>query len=501
MKRLLIALALWLAPFAAFAQCNGVFPNNTVCGNVTGSGNLPRPTTPSAFLGAAGGANGQIQYNNGGALGGFTASGDATINTATGVVTLGIVPTAKGGTGVSNATNAAGGILASGSTNGTFLSRTLNAICVLAPTTCTQALGYTNIFWYGAVCDGTTDDTAAIQAAINSIGRAGGGLFIPATAYGGFMSGYPATGGCLIALPAVPLRANCALVVSRPIHMYGQGHGSLIKTPSSMANTTDNICMNVSDINWELGKFESFAIGEEGEYHPPSPVPYRRYGKRGLAFLINADPSGYQNVIVNNMLIGESFNDYSVWFEGLATQGSKIIHSTIFGGVAWNNVADSNQLLYNRLGGFGTFGIYVDAPGAGNTQITGNSLTTAAGLILNSGSGIIVSNNYIEAGTNTSPIGVMVEIRGNTSVPIITGNIIQTFSTPPSLPIYIAATVGSTMISDNYIGAPTTQGVTNFSATTKCNGLNFWSTSGTNVNNAGAGALRNAIGTVVADCP
>jgi hypothetical protein len=38
---------------------------------------------------SAGGTNGQIQFNSSGALGGFTASGGATVNTTTGVVTLG----------------------------------------------------------------------------------------------------------------------------------------------------------------------------------------------------------------------------------------------------------------------------------------------------------------------------------------------------------------------------------------------------------------------------
>lgn len=73
MKKLLLALALLLIPVAASAQCNGIFPNNTVCGNVGNGGNAtPRPTNPASFLGAAGGTNGQIQYNNGGALGGLT---------------------------------------------------------------------------------------------------------------------------------------------------------------------------------------------------------------------------------------------------------------------------------------------------------------------------------------------------------------------------------------------------------------------------------------------
>lgn len=45
MKRLLLALALSLLPSLASAQCSGVFPNNTFCGNTTGSPNTPRAIT------------------------------------------------------------------------------------------------------------------------------------------------------------------------------------------------------------------------------------------------------------------------------------------------------------------------------------------------------------------------------------------------------------------------------------------------------------------------
>lgn len=41
MKKLLLALALFLLPVAASAQCSGVFPANTVCGNLSASKNVP----------------------------------------------------------------------------------------------------------------------------------------------------------------------------------------------------------------------------------------------------------------------------------------------------------------------------------------------------------------------------------------------------------------------------------------------------------------------------
>lgn len=156
MKKLLLAL-IFLASFTGFAeaQCNGVFPNNTVCGNVTGSSNTPRPTNPSAFLGSAGGTNGQVQYNSGGVLAGESQ-----------------VTTTQGGTGINNSTNVSGEVLASNGTNGNFihtgLASLFNAACTISPSLCAKFTGYYSPYWYGALCDGSTVDTTAIQAALTA---------------------------------------------------------------------------------------------------------------------------------------------------------------------------------------------------------------------------------------------------------------------------------------------------------------------------------------------
>lgn len=81
MKKLLLAFALLLAPSLAFAQCSGVFPNNTVCGNATGASNTPRATPSISFpanltVGTStitGGSNGRLLYDNAGVLGEYTA--------------------------------------------------------------------------------------------------------------------------------------------------------------------------------------------------------------------------------------------------------------------------------------------------------------------------------------------------------------------------------------------------------------------------------------------
>lgn len=168
MKKLLLAVALFVLPSVANAQCNGVFPNNTVCGNITGSNNTPRATSPSAFLGAAGGTNGQIQYNNAGALGGFTMSGDMTVSTATGVATL---------NPIANNTllaNISGGALHPTSTTPTglwdsFCSTSVGQIWVRMSSAwgCNSA-GYANPVWWGADPTGAADSSAAFTSAYNT---------------------------------------------------------------------------------------------------------------------------------------------------------------------------------------------------------------------------------------------------------------------------------------------------------------------------------------------
>ncbi len=106
MKKLLLALALWLTPFAAFAQCTGVFPPNNICGTVAGG--VPGPVSTSVLTGVPGGTNGQIQYNNSGSFGGATG-GDVQMSGTTTLIQTNAVTTSKiNGAAVTNAKLATG---------------------------------------------------------------------------------------------------------------------------------------------------------------------------------------------------------------------------------------------------------------------------------------------------------------------------------------------------------------------------------------------------------
>ena len=86
----------------AAAGASSPIAASSILGNPTGSSAVPEAITLGAGLsfsgttlvssgggGTPGGSSGQIQYDNAGSFGGFTMSGDATLVTSTGVITIG----------------------------------------------------------------------------------------------------------------------------------------------------------------------------------------------------------------------------------------------------------------------------------------------------------------------------------------------------------------------------------------------------------------------------
>jgi len=132
MKRLLLTLALFLASTGAWAQCNGVFPSLTLCGNNTGSPNIPGQFPSSALVVPP------ITNANLAQMPAFTFKGNNT-NALANPLDLTVAQTKA------------------------LLTQ---AVSVIDPT-------------FGAVCNGSTDDTTAIQAAINSLPNDGGVVLFP----------------------------------------------------------------------------------------------------------------------------------------------------------------------------------------------------------------------------------------------------------------------------------------------------------------------------------
>lgn len=93
MKKIILAIGLWLLPTLAFAQCSGVFPASSVCG--TGVGGpavpgviplsslvVPQNLIPGSTVITGGTSNG-VLYNTGGVLGNTSATNSAVLITNT----------------------------------------------------------------------------------------------------------------------------------------------------------------------------------------------------------------------------------------------------------------------------------------------------------------------------------------------------------------------------------------------------------------------------------
>lgn len=207
MKKVLLALALLLVPSLAQAQCNGRFAANQVCGSVAGG--IPGPVPFSSFTTSVANPTASVGLStiNGSATTAMrsdaapplSASVQASLTATNNQLLLGTAAfgfAALGSLGTTTTVlhgNAAGaptfGPVANGDLaqmpadtfKGNNTTTTANAVDVTVAqikSLMTIAISVTDPA-FGAKCDGSTDDTTAIQAAINSLPNDGGIILFP----------------------------------------------------------------------------------------------------------------------------------------------------------------------------------------------------------------------------------------------------------------------------------------------------------------------------------
>jgi len=188
----------------------------------------------------AGGVNGQLLYNNSGIVNGTTIGGDASLVASTGALTVtktnGVAFAASATTNTTvtgNITYTQGG---TGSTSRTVTAKLQESVSVKD---------------FGAVGDGSTDDTTAIQNAINALGQ-----LITSNPYAN--SNIVSTvGGGILYFPKGKYKVTNTLLYSGGMIWQGDDLGTaIVFTPSSSINC---VSPNTSAYTWGT-TIEQFTI-------------------------------------------------------------------------------------------------------------------------------------------------------------------------------------------------------------------------------------------------
>jgi hypothetical protein len=248
---------------------------------------------------------------------------------------------------------------------------------------------YVSVKDFGAVGNGTTDDTAAIQAAIT----------------------YGQTSGKTVYLPAADYLITTSIVISAPVTFVGDGWESSLLVSASFSASSDAISINPT-------AYTENVIIRDMSIRPVSGTP-ARYGigvditNYGVAY---CDFTGLRIAALGNYCFATIPNATPL-IDGFFT--SVIDRCVFIGGIKLDKAGDSIRITNNTITG-PRIGVYVDLlhgsfdGGPHGLLIDGNNITSNGGAlyVLNCTMGVF-SNNNVELPT---PSGVtnnaMIDLEG-----------------------------------------------------------------------------------------
>lgn len=236
-----------------------------------------------------------------------------------------------------------------------------------------QFTGMMNVRWWGAVGDGATDDTAALQAAVN------------ATA-----------GQCSLFLPRGTYVISDSIVVSAPANKYLTVLGeNYVRSSIKAVGTTPFTAVFLFDpaVRHSYLTFRDFTVDGNN------------VANHGFYAVENSTVSGMDHALFEHLNI-RGTRVHAIYIEnGWCNTVSKSLIANNYGdGVfMWRVAANAINIVDSKMVANGGLGVHI-ANGNG-VRISGNTIekNKAGGLVINSTKGFEVTGNYFESNGNRDP--------------------------------------------------------------------------------------------------
>lgn len=334
---------------------------------------------------------------------------------------------------------------------------------------------------FGAIGDGATDDTVAIQAAIDYLSPLGGTLYFPQGAY--IVSDANADNACL--------------TITAPIQILGAGaFYTAIQPASGVASTVNTIQINPNTgYDQTLMSFSKISLGNLSNG--------TRAGNHGIYCLTLNAGQNLPKFTVENCTIqqGAGFaiyhlNDFVDNVNG-GMYMAYINNNALKGGIKLENSGDSIVISNNVMTGTGTGVDAALVTGASLLSILDNNITTTnSAIIIRSGMRVNILRNNIEhytTGSNSNSVIDILSTGGTYVAGVIQQNLVSAFGSTDATKLISIREARGTLIQDNTFLAGVA-GITAINISSTCNDLRigantYNATIATKVTDAGNGTM------------
>lgn len=410
LRNALIAVALMAGIAPVAAQQFPVVPDRTVVGRIGGgSGSGPAQAIPFSTLqsylgGAVFGPNptvvgnialwnnitGTLLKDAGGGITAFGLSFVAAANAAAAYGVLGVIPCAQ--------TEAfTGDVAKSAGSCATAVSYTSPATGGVARTIRSKFAESISVTDFGAVCDGTTDDTTAIAAAF-AAGASKKVTFPP-----GVVCKVKGSGSYVFTMTA-PIIIDCQGAQILLDATTPNTRGLLLFAPPSAGDRLPSrrvtrCLLNMNGVGAATITIDTTATNtiEIGEFE----IDHVRDTASGTTTGTNA------SIFVNNIGTNTNGGTFNVNFHD----------NVLSNGIYLNSVGDSIRIRDSILSG-SKYGVYVNLiSGAAGLIIEGNNVSAADPILVDAALGpvLVINNEFEQQITSTDPNGAVVNFRGGSS--------------------------------------------------------------------------------------